>query len=147
MRSPEQFFLAALCVLAAAVPVLLPAGAVLLRAACWLCRAKEPGFGRAMGVVSLLVFVLCVGDLVLTAVLAAFMGEDAWEQDELVYLSQILSLPLYLVLSAGVLSSTLDGVRFGRGLAVGLVFLLLATALAVLMGLVYLMFSLAQSLR
>jgi tetratricopeptide (TPR) repeat protein len=107
----EQLLIGAM-ILLAVLALSLVAGAILLRAACAICRVRAPRFGRALAVVGL---VALVNGAVWVGLILVLSGNPAgfpWPAQGLV------GLVLFLV-SVGIYTSWLE-VSFGKGVLIRL---------------------------
>src|SRR5262249_29159287 len=94
----------------------LVAGALLLRAACALCRVKAPRFGKALGIVVLVGVVNAIANACVYGVLYLVSGPRA---GELLPSDSLFAIPLGILLSAGIYQAYFE-VTLGRGILIRL---------------------------
>jgi hypothetical protein len=117
-----------------ALVVALLIGAVILRSACYLAGAPVPEFGKAMGVVFVTGLLLSLANFGVQVVLGAALGQGAGQGEEKL-IAQLISsavvIPIDFLLAAGLYTSMLEGVSFGKGLLIYLIQFLIGVAIAI----------------
>jgi hypothetical protein len=116
-------------------------GAVILRAACWMCSVKEPNVLPAMGIVLLTGLAGLPVSLGLRALFVSTAGGNGMDivmpgagMQIWTTVADLAGLPLQMLIAAGIYSVTIRGVSFGKGILIWLVQLLIAIIVGVVLG-------------